>query len=615
MRLSKGICAAICVAALAGAAPAQADLYADDDADPANSTCTQAAPCSTIGKATAVAAPGDRVRVGPGTYPERVGFHGLTLIGAGPGDPGRPPDPARDTSVTGEPFSPSRVPATLVSWGGGSIEGMRVSASPDQDAVRVWSVESGHRVYGLRDVVLVGGGGDSVRSGAAVNAEAFQPSGQLTLDIAEAHLSQASPATGMSTVSMVRSYTSIRDSTVVPPGGGTGIDMPDSGRLDVDRVHVSAAAGGATAMHVSAIRPVQTIVNIRRSRLTGERFGLDVVGRTGRLEVRDSLIESLPPPSMYSSTSAASLDATAPFALTATGTTLVSRGPSASGALRVHSSETGSEPLTATLTNSIVRASDPGVPDIETSANTIVTANHSSFTDVSTQTFSQVAQPGSGTNVAGDPGFANEGGGDYSLSPGSPLIDRGDKAVVQPGELDLAGANRALDANGDCAAEPDIGAFERPAAPTCTPPQPPPRGDANAPRFTRGVKPTNRRFRVGPLATARTAAAKQGTRFRYALSEAATMTFKVERRAAGRRLGPVCVRPTKSNRRRKRCTRWTAAGTFTAAGIAGSNSTPWNGRLARKALKPAVYRVRVVATDAAGNPSTERRATFRIVRR
>jgi hypothetical protein len=92
--------------------------------------------------------------------------------------------------------------------------------------------------------------------------------------------------------------------------------------------------------------------------------------------------------------------------------------------------------------------------------------------------------------------------------------------------------------------------------------------------------------------------------------------FRVERALAGRRAGGRCVKPTRSNRRAKRCTRYKLLrGGFAHQGKAGQNAFRFSGRLRGRKLRPGRYRLRAVATDKAGNKSTRKRAGFRIVRR
>lgn len=64
------------------------------------------------------------------------------------------------------------------------------------------------------------------------------------------------------------------------------------------------------------------------------------------------------------------------------------------------------------------------------------------------------------TNVTDvDPQFASPGLGDYRPSPGSPLIDAG-MAGATSQLLDLDGAPRVVDGDGDCIEDVDIGAYE-----------------------------------------------------------------------------------------------------------------------------------------------------------
>jgi hypothetical protein len=85
-----------------------------------------------------------------------------------------------------------------------------------------------------------------------------------------------------------------------------------------------------------------------------------------------------------------------------------------------------------------------------------------------------------------------------------------------------------------------------------------------------------------------------GTRLRYSLSEAAKVSFRVER---------------------KRGKRWRKVGSFSKRGRKGSNLLRFNGRLRHHKLRAGTYRFVLLARDAAGNVSVTRRKTFRIVTR
>jgi hypothetical protein len=105
-----------------------------------------------------------------------------------------------------------------------------------------------------------------------------------------------------------------------------------------------------------------------------------------------------------------------------------------------------------------------------------------------------------------------------------------------------------------------------------------------------------------------------GTRISVALSEAATVTFRVTRLVAGRRVGGRCVRATARNRSQPRCTRSVLQrGRIVRELAPGTTRLRYRGRLAGRTLPPGRYRLLVRARDAAGNLSSQRRAPFLIV--
>jgi hypothetical protein len=125
-------------------------------------------------------------------------------------------------------------------------------------------------------------------------------------------------------------------------------------------------------------------------------------------------------------------------------------------------------------------------------------------------------------------------------------------------------------------------------------------------------------FRAAGRGPSITAAAKRkkpvGATVKYRLSEPATTTLTVERATSGRKVGRTCKKPTRSNRKRRKCTRYVALkGSFSHSGKAGQNAFKFTGRLANKKLKPAKYRLVAVAADAAGNKSAPKRRAFKIV--
>ena len=82
-----------------------------------------------------------------------------------------------------------------------------------------------------------------------------------------------------------------------------------------------------------------------------------------------------------------------------------------------------------------------------------------------------------------------------------------------------------------------------------------------------------------------------------------------------RKSGKKCVKPTRKNAKKGKCTRWvTVPGSFSLKGKSGRNSFTFRGRVGGKKLKPGSYRLNGSAKDAAGNSSAVRQKSFRIVR-
>jgi DNA-binding beta-propeller fold protein YncE len=131
---------------------------------------------------------------------------------------------------------------------------------------------------------------------------------------------------------------------------------------------------------------------------------------------------------------------------------------------------------------------------------------------------------------------------------------------------------------------------------------------------------TRRVFRVArartPLSAQR---ARRGSRFRFRLSEGASVTIAIKRalpgRRARRRAGP-CRATSRRLRGNRRCTRYRAVGTLRRGDLAaGAQRIRFSGRLGRRALRAGSYRATIRATDEAGNRSARSRARFTIVRR
>jgi uncharacterized delta-60 repeat protein len=122
--------------------------------------------------------------------------------------------------------------------------------------------------------------------------------------------------------------------------------------------------------------------------------------------------------------------------------------------------------------------------------------------------------------------------------------------------------------------------------------------------------PTFRAATSGPSALP--SARRRGGLVSFTLDRAASVRFSVERAGSGRRVGGRCVKPTRSNRGKRRCIRYSRlAGGFTRRGIAGANRFRFTGRLTARRLGRASYRL-IATPSADGRRGNARRARFRV---
>jgi hypothetical protein len=269
-----------------------------------------------------------------------------------------------------------------------------------------------------------------------------------------------------------------------------------------------------------------------------------------------------------------------------------------------------------TLDSSIIRGVATSLRRSSTLGKAELTVRYSDYDPA------KVVETGAGSttvgagNINADPLFV--GTLDFHLKGGSPAIDAGNPAGF-PDTDDVDEAARVTDGDGDSVARRDMGAFEHPTATGPPPSDPPPSdppltGDPSTTPSTTQPAPTTpasadsvapaisglvaspSRFAVGRRATAVSARVARGTRFRFRLSENATVRIKILRRVPGTR-----------NRFRK-------VGTLRRQLTSGSRSVRFSGRLGRKALRVGRYRAVATAIDATGNRSAPIRVSFRIVR-
>jgi hypothetical protein len=249
-----------------------------------------------------------------------------------------------------------------------------------------------------------------------------------------------------------------------------------------------------------------------------------------------------------------------------------------------------------------------GGPDDALTLNNSIVAGNSGGADLSgfaskTVGFSDACPllPGAG-NVCANPLLADAAAGNAHETNPSPTLDRGSNGLIAAGLVtDFEAQARIQGPSVDMGADESL--------------------DASAPGVSRASL-TNTSFAVGKGRTAVSARKrkkpKRGTTIRYTLSEAASVTLRIDRRLKGRRVKKgkkrVCIKPTRKNRKKRRCTRLKRAGTLTRKSKAGKNSVKFTGRIGRRALKRGSYQLTMVATDAAGNKSKPKRLRFKVVR-
>jgi hypothetical protein len=604
----------LCATAEASAATRFVEKTGSDSSD-----CTNAgAPCATVGYAVGQAGEGDTIQIGAGTFAGAVTTEKvLSFVGAGAGSL---PGGGAVTTIqgpAGEFAQSGKFALDLRS--GGSVRALRASGgtggtgtqygAPGGDGIIYDSNTSAATSLNLQDVVAVGGsggpgsvligpGGRGLRMSDGPGPVALTSTGSDFGGGAGLTAGTALQIYGDTATATVTDARVANDET-----HGTGVAVGSDAHVVLDSVDVRSGEGEAAGIY-------NGVLTIRRSRLHSGGWALFVYPsseESPELEVFDSLVVSDNSQALFLES-----ESDSPAVARIFGSTVIGHGEAA--VLSGH--EAGEEAATVVLRNSVIRHFPPAevVPRTDLLANggTIDAAN-SSFDTRREENGGVATAPGSGSNVAGDPGLLDPTGGVYVLQNTSPLIDRGDPSLVQAGEQDLLGTPRALDGNRDCTAVPDIGAFEVTGQEATCPVDPAPSVSAF------GI--TNKVFApAGKSAKATTSARKpkQGTRFTYKLSEPARVAIVIARKTLGRRLGKGtksrCTKVTPANRDKgKPCTRFVKKTTIGGQEQSGRQSTPWNGRIGKKPAKPGKYRATIVATDTAGQRSKPRSLSFKIV--
>jgi DNA-binding beta-propeller fold protein YncE len=99
-------------------------------------------------------------------------------------------------------------------------------------------------------------------------------------------------------------------------------------------------------------------------------------------------------------------------------------------------------------------------------------------------------------------------------------------------------------------------------------------------------------FRAAGSGPSAVAARKTGAKVTFGLTAPGSVRFTVERRATGRKVKGLCVKQTKSNAHKPKCTRYVpVSGSFVRSGMSGDNSFRFTGRIGGKRLGAGKYRL------------------------
>jgi hypothetical protein len=392
------------------------------------------------------------------------------------------------------------------------------------------------------------------------------------------------------------------DEHQIQVGQRFGVDLYEGGVLedstvsldgtdDTTAVRVFAGGGTMRRTTVSAQTGVYLYgddgATVERSRITGSYVGVQAY--KGENTVSNSLIRfgASGDGTGLSARPVAGSDST----LDADGVTIVGPGlPWTYGASAANYSDS-TRNARLNLTNSIIRGAESPLyagTHAGATGTATVAASYSDYDPSGNMTEENGSISESNVFNVGDAGFANAAAGDYHLLSSSPLVDTGDPATAQG--LDLDGNPLVTDGNHDGTARRDLGAFEVPGP---LPAQNPGGGEQGSGQQVPPVLDTQ-----APLITGfRATPTRRGPRLRYTLSEAAKVTFRVQRAVPGSR------------------TRYRTIGTLTRSAASGANSTRLSARLRKRVSRPGLYRVRIAAADSAGNRSAPRTARFRVAAR
>ncbi|HVE69417.1 MAG TPA: hypothetical protein VNB64_12630 [Solirubrobacteraceae bacterium] len=445
--------------------------------------CSQAQPCATVQHVLNLPAVADNdvVHIGPGEFPGRaVTSKRVTLQGAGAGTTtGFNPD--ADTYLNAE----STAFTAVELLDGGALRRLRAkggSAGADSDQPQpAIHLRSGGNdaslAYEVQGVVGIGGAKGTVgRPGLQVSDTGGAKPVAATVG-GDSYFQAVTGVMAAVHVSGPDVSAALDGVTIAGAPNGTGAAVLGAAALSVANSSIIDSLGhanGILAISNAELNVTATTVVARTQGISATGYA---AGQTTRVTVDGSLVHVAKAAAAGTGSALRLTSAASGRTVSATvrNSTLFASGPNVVAG--VHAVASGGSRSEATLVNAVARAIDtdgtPGDADLAadsaSGSTASIAATTSSFDDRLEADGGTVTAPDSAGNVAGDPRFTDPSRGNFVPQTGSPLIDRADPAQ-SPGPLDLAGAPRSLDGNGDCASAPDIGAYEAAAVSgTCAP--------------------------------------------------------------------------------------------------------------------------------------------------
>jgi hypothetical protein len=566
------LCSVTALALLAfGASASAATRYvgktgADETGGISNDCLQAASPCLTLTHASQVAEAADTVSVSGGTYfGQQSVTKPVTIIGQ---------EGARfEAPISGAP--------PLIVSGAGVIlrNAIVVGRAPFQ-------FMSGGPEPTVNPAIEVTGASASLTlEGVAVGQDGPAEGGAaIRVNASAALAAQGSTVTGNGEAGILAlsgSKVSVGGSTVADALAGEGAIEANGSTIVVDGSTLSGDAGvdvggGSTTLTRDVVRAQQTGV---------------LQGGSAQVAIRDSLIAPAPGGHLASGDWM-----TSSGTLTVVGSTLYATdGGSGTPPEPVAVRATGGG-VQARIANSILGAAGAHpVGILAQGAAGSWTVSHTSF---ASSNGAGVPAPGSGTNVAAAPAFADQAAGDYHLTEAATaMIDAGDPAEIAPGELDLDGAPRTGDGNCDGAAAPDLGAYELARVPCPGPPGEGGGGGAGAGGSSNSGKGAGGAGAEKPTITAVSVKqTKAGPVLHFSVDLPGTVKISLSR---------VVTRKVKGKKKKVDRPVATIARQVKSAG-------PQTVPLASQAKAVGTYKVTLVATSGAA-ASAPGRATFRVV--